>query len=112
MEPQDVPSDAGVTPDRAAGSAAAAAVAASIPAAIAADAPSPPPARDAGPSPERHIWALAALLVPLLFTTMVAIGVVLMLKRQMAFFRPAPSGAVSTAPLPLATLAAPGRGEG
>jgi len=110
MEPQDVPSDAGVTPDRAAGSAAA--VAASIPAAIAADAPSPPPARDAGPSPERHIWALAALLVPLLFTTMVAIGVVLMLKRQMAFFRPAPSGAVSTAPLPLATLAAPGRGEG
>jgi hypothetical protein len=54
------------------------------------------------PSAERHIWALAALLVPLLFTAMVAIGVVLMLKRHMAFFRPAPSGAIAVAPVRLA----------
>jgi hypothetical protein len=50
------------------------------------------PVRPGGDPSQRHVWALAALLVPVLFITMIAIGVALMWKRHMAFFRPAPSG--------------------
>jgi hypothetical protein len=52
-------------------------------------APSP-----AGPEqPERHWWAIAALFFPLVFCAIVGMGVFLMFHRQMAYFKPAPSGA-------------------
>ena len=40
----------------------------------------------------RPRWVLAALLVPVLFTVVIAVGVFLMWHRQMSFFRPPPVG--------------------
>ena len=64
------------------------------------------------PPPERHWWAIAALMFPLVFCAIVGVGVFLMLHRQMGYFKPAPSGNAAPAHgLPiLAQAAAPARG--
>jgi len=85
------------------------------------DARGKPPARGQGPATrdaarvidgraeDRHIWAVAALVVPLLFCAIVGVGVFLMFHRNMGYFKPAPSG--SSAPIQARELAA-GRGSG
>jgi len=50
-----------------------------------------------GRAEDRHVWAIAALAVPLLFCAIVGLGVFLMFHRNMGYFKPAPSG--SSAPL-------------
>jgi hypothetical protein len=59
--------------------------------------PRPPPRVIDGRPQDRHRWAVAALAVPLLFCALVALGVYLMFHRNMAFFKPAPSGAAGPA---------------
>jgi len=53
-------------------------------------------------------WVLAVLLVPTLFTIVIAVGVFLMWHRQMPFFKPPPVGALPQ-PAPAAALAATAR---
>lgn len=48
-----------------------------------------------GRTEDRHPWALAALIVPLLFCAIVGVGVFLMFHRNMGYFKPAPSGSWS-----------------
>jgi len=55
---------------------------------------------------QRHWWALAALLFPLLFCAVVGVGVFLMFHRQMAFFRPAPVGLAAPPPAAVSDRAA------
>lgn len=45
-----------------------------------------------GRSEDRHPWAVAALVVPVLFCAIVGVGVYLMLHRNMGYFKPAPVG--------------------
>jgi len=58
-----------------------------------------------GRAEDRHVWALAALLVPLVFCAIVGVGVFLMFHRNMGYFKPAPSG--RSLPVEPAVAAAP-----
>ena len=48
-----------------------------------------------GRSEDRHVWAIAALVVPLVFCAIVGVGVFLMFHRDMGYFKPAPSGSAA-----------------
>ena len=65
-----------------------------------------------GRAADRHRWAVAALLVPLLFCAIVGLGVYLMFHRDMGYFKPAPSGSMAptAAPPALASFWSPALG--
>ena len=48
-----------------------------------------------GRSEDRHVWAIAALVFPLVFCAIVGVGVFLMFHRNMGYFKPAPSGSIA-----------------
>ena len=48
-----------------------------------------------GRSEDRHVWAIAALVFPLVFCAIVGVGVFLMFHRDMGYFKPAPSGSAA-----------------
>jgi len=54
-----------------------------------------------GRAEDRHMWALAALVFPLVFCAIVAMGVYLMFHRNMGYFKPAPSGSTTPRAAPI-----------
>jgi hypothetical protein len=52
---------------------------------------------------DRHVWAVVALVFPLVFCVIVGLGVFLMSHRNMGYFKPARSGSIA---LPIARFAA------
>jgi hypothetical protein len=55
----------------------------------------PPDRVIGGRAQDRHVWAIAALVFPLLFSAIVGLGVYLMFHRNMGYFKPAPAGSIA-----------------